>query len=304
MTLPLQSNLLGLPLAPAQCVVDADKDTLVAKAIADSAANIYDLSTLPKYCNSFRHWIQSTKLNTVSGLEQYPVVDFCAGTSEAFDKFYLKHNQRRLRCFRGEYLYHRLSWQNQNRPWAYLDDMPLSANDAVVISLPFADTGDQHPEHTNLLLDQCLELGVPVLLDCAFFGVCGEINFDFTHPAISEICFSLSKAFPVSTLRIGIRFSRNNDNDSLIVYNNTQYVNLLAAAIGIKLMTQQHPDEIWQRYRPQQISWCKEHGLVPSNTVIFGLDREHKFNQYNRGYPHSNRLCFAKYFNLGFLPLA
>jgi hypothetical protein len=302
MTLPLQPNLVGLPLAPAQCVVDPAKDMLVARAIADSADNIHDSLILPRYFERFQQWIQNTDLNTVIGLSDYPVTDFSAGTSEAFDKFYLKHNQRRFRCFRGEYLYHKLSWENQNRSWAYLDDEPLAVNDAVVISLPFADTGDQHPGYTNVFLDQCEELGIPVLLDCAFFGVCGEILFDFTHPAISEICFSLSKAFPVSTLRIGIRFSRENDNDSLTVYNSTQYVNLLAAAVGTRLMNQQRADEIWRRYRLQQIAWCKEHDLVPSNTVIFGLDRKNLYPQYSRGYPHSNRICFAKYFNQGLLP--
>lgn len=303
MTLPLQPNLLGLPMAPAQCVVDSAKDSLVAKAIVDSADCIHNSSLLSEYCDIFRHWITSSELNTIKGLDQFPVTAFSAGTTETFDKFYLKHHGRRFRCFRGEYIYHKLSWEQQGQKWAYLDDDSLCANDAVVVSLPFADTGNRHPSYTQEMLDRCHELGVPVLIDCAFFGICGNIDFDFSHPAITEVCFSLSKAFPVSTLRIGVRFSRSNDNDSLLIYNNTQYVNLLGAAIGIELMMQQHPDEIWTRYRQQQINWCLEYKLIASNTVIFGLDQHHGYDQYNRGYPHSNRLCFAKYFNQGELPL-
>lgn len=305
MTLPLQSNLLGLPLAPAQCVVDAEKERLVTQAIISSAQNNlwHDAGLLERYLEDFTQWIISSKNNKITGLDQLPVAVFSAGTSEAFDKFYLKHCGRRFRCFRGEYLYHRLVWQNQNLSWCYLDDEELQSNDAVIISLPFADTGSQHPMHTRKLLDSCLALGVPVLLDCAFFGICGGIDFDFSHPAVTEVTFSLSKVVPANTLRIGIRFSRTNDGDGLMIYNSTQYINCLGMAVAVRLMPSHHPDETFDRYRAQQIEWCRLHDLEVSDTVIFGLDTKHAFDHYNRGYPHSNRLCFAKYFNQGPLPL-
>lgn len=305
MTRPLQSNLLGLPLAPAQCVDDPVQDRLVAQAIIDSAEQKLwnDPDLLTRYLDHSRQWITSTKNNHVAGLDRFPVAVFSSGTSEAFDKFYLKHCTKRFRCFRGEYLYHRLVWQNQKLSWEYLDDAPIDCNDAVIISLPFADTGNQHPMHTQRLLDTCHDLGVPVLLDCAFFGICANIDFDFTHPAIAEVAFSLSKVAPVNTLRIGIRFSRQNDNDGLMIYNSTQYINCLGMAIGINVMGHHHPDETYNRYRNQQIEWCEQHDLDISNTVIFGLDTNHVYDHYNRGYPYSNRLCFAKYFNNGPLPL-
>ena len=304
MTLPLQPNLLGLPLAPAQCVVDSTKELFVQQKIIDAAREncLNDSTVLPNYLDAYRLWINSTTLNSVTGLDQYPVAAITAGTSESFDKFYLKHNGSRFRCFQGEYLYHRLSWQHQRVTWRYLGDEPIRSGDAVVISLPFADTGDMHPLYNKQLLDQCQALNVPVLLDCAFFGICANIDFDFLHPAITDVCFSLSKTFPVSTLRIGIRFTRQDDGDSLLIYNNTQYINRFAASVGLKLLKSQSPDEIYQRYAKQQHIWCHTHNLVPSNTVIFGIDHEHQFDQYNRGMEHTNRLCFSKYFESGVLP--
>lgn len=305
MTLPLQSNLKGLPLAPAQCVDDPHKEELVQQACRHAINNdcLNDSTVLPQFISTYTQWIQSTKNNSVLGLEQFSTVAFSAGTTEAFDKFYLKHHDRRFRCLRGEYIYHVLSWQQQHRPWAYLDDEPLTPGDAVVISLPFADTGNCHEFYTKQFLDQCVELDVPVLLDCAFFGICGGVEFDFDHPAIQEICFSLSKTFPVSTLRIGVRYSRHNDGDSLLIYNDTQYINRFGAAVGTVLMNLQTPDETFDRYRSQQLHWCNIHSLAPSNTVIFGVDTQHCYDNHNRGSKHTNRLCFSKYFNFGPLPL-
>ena len=305
MTLPLQSNLLGLPMAPAQCVVDPAKEMLVRQAVTQSIADgSWQHSSLQnRYFETFQQWIKATRNNVIKGLDQFGCMTFSAGTTESFDKFYLKHRDRGFRCFRGEYLYHRLVWQNQSLNWQYLDDGPIQAGDAVIISLPFADTGSTHRLYTRDLLDRCGELDVPILIDCAFFGICGFIEFDFSHHAIKEITFSLSKIVPASTLRIGIRFARQTDGDGIDIYNATQYINCLGMAAGTLIMQQHHADETYDRYRKKQIDWCNKYDLLASDTVIFGLDTKHLYDHYNRGYPHSNRLCFAKYYNQGQVPL-
>jgi histidinol-phosphate/aromatic aminotransferase/cobyric acid decarboxylase-like protein len=172
----------------------------------------------------------------------------------------------------------------------------------VVVSVPFADTGNVPRELTTEFLDRCKQLGVPVLVDCAFFGICGNIDFDFSHPAITEICFSLSKTFPVNLLRIGIRFSKEDDNDSLLVYHRSQYVNRLGAAVGLALIQNQSPDSTYIKWRLQQIKFCSEMQLEASDTVIFGIDRNHRYDQYNRGSVDTNRICFSRHFETGLLP--
>jgi hypothetical protein len=49
-------------------------------------------------------------LNCITGIDSFDQVDYSQGTTESFDHFYIKHPQRRFRCFRGEYLYHQLVW--------------------------------------------------------------------------------------------------------------------------------------------------------------------------------------------------
>jgi hypothetical protein len=199
-------------------------------------------------------------------------------------------------------MYHRLAWDSHKFAWAYLDDEEIAKNDAVIVSLPFADTGNQHSEFTQQLLDQCYDLGVPVLVDCAFFGICAKINFNFDHPAITDICFSLSKTAPVNLLRIGLRFTRPGFYDSLQIYHNSQYVNKLGASVGISLLNNIGPDSTFNEWRVRQINFCEQMSLDPSDTVIFGIDTRGRYNQYNRGSKDTNRICFSKYFVSGQLP--
>lgn len=301
MTKPLQSDLIGIPTAAADCVYDPDKIQLVQHILQSVGTTwIEDDQVVPLFLRRYRDWIQSTNLNTVAGLDHFSNVVYSQGTSESFENFYLRHRNRRFRCFRGEYLYHELIWRNLEYNWAYIDDDELRPNDAVIVSLPFADTGNQ--KHTKQMLDLCAELDIPVLIDSAFFGICAGINFDYSHPAITDVTMSLSKPFPASGIRIGIRFSKNTA-DGLDIYAKTNYVNKLGAAVGFQLLDHQSPDYIWSRYRDHQLAWCKQYDLVASDCVTFGLDYNHKYQNHNRGSVDSNRICFAKFFNKGHLPL-
>lgn len=296
MTLPLQKNLMGISTAPASCVDDITQDRLVEEIIRKVSSSNWskDDNIVPLFIEQYKNWISSTKINSIFGLELFPSITYSQGTTESFDKFYLRNHKRRFRCYRGEYLYHQLTWKNLGYDWKYIDDEPLKENDAVICSFPFADTGNQ--KHTVEFLDNCYTLGIPVLFDSAFFGISGNHIFDFSHPSITDVCFSFSKTFPVSGIRIGIRFSKDT-SDGLNIYNKTHYVNKFGAAVGLHLFEYQSPDSIFLKYRNKQLLWCDQYNLVPSQCVIFGIDYNHKYDNHNRGSKDSNRICFAKFFN-------
>lgn len=273
-------------------MVSQDTYNAVVDMIKSSAVHLYSTDVQDQFLTRYRQWIGETKLNSFNNLDQFPVSTFCNGTTEAFDKFYLDHCTRRFRCFRGEYMYHMASWRNYF-DWAFLEDGELQPTDAVVISMPFSDTGNQHPNMQHIL-DRAAELNVPVLVDCAFFGICANINFDFDHPAITTVTFSLSKCYPVANLRIGMRLTRVDDDDSLLVMNKTQYTNRISAAVGLEVLNTITPDWNVERWRDAQQDICRTLGVTPSNTVIFGIDYTDKYQAYNRGGP-SNRLSLSKY---------
>lgn len=248
------------------------------------------------FCKIYVDWIATTKNNAVTGIEDFKHSVFSNGTSQAFDMFYIKNKHRRFRCFRGEYVYHQLAWRNSFPNWKFIEDDALRSNDAVVISLPFSNTGNEH-DQLKWLLDNCTALEIPVLVDCAYFGTCKDINFDFTSKCISDVVFSLSKTFPVAHARIGMRLTRIDDDDLMFVYDKINYNNRIGAKLGLELIKQYSPDYIYNKYFEQQKNICNRLDIVPSNTILFGLDYHNRYPEYNRG-TNINRLGLYKHYEI------
>ena len=258
-------------------------------------SNVTQPDSSDAFCQAYKAWIESSCENVMVGLYKFPVMAYCNGTTEAFDKFYMKNSSRRFRCYKGEYMYHQVTWRNCWPDWKFIEDAPLDSNDAVVLSLPFSNTGNEHPA-TQRLLQFCSDLGIPVLIDCAYFGVCSEIIFDFNYNCITDIVFSLSKTFPAAYARIGMRFTREDDDDPLLVLNKIGYTNRYSARLGLALLKTRTPDDTVYAFRKKQEAFCKHLGIEPSKTVLFGLDTENKYPEYNRG-GDVNRLSFHKFLN-------
>lgn len=293
-------RMRGLPYGSVSYIIDPEQEHLVRNITQDCVQALWQPDVHRQFMATYRSWIASTQLNSIQGLEGFAAAAYSNGTTEAFDKFYLKHKNRRLRVFKGEYMYHLAVSEQYFSGTCYIEDEPLLAYDAVIVSWPFADTGGTHPGLARIL-PICESLGIPVMIDASYFGVCGGIDFDFTSPAIEAVVFSLSKTFPVPHLRTGMRLTRTDDDDALIIYNNTNYVNRLGAAIGLRLLQQSGPDDLFQRYRDLQVSFCQQTGVEPSDCVFFGIDQQGRYPEYNRGGP-TNRLCWSKYLAQGQIP--
>ncbi len=206
-------------------------------------------------------WIHSTKLNTISGLENFTIRDITIGTTQVFDEMYFNNAGKRLRTFRGEYSYHKRVFKNVE----FLDDtngdyLGLEENDWVIISYPFCGVGDIH-KHMNTLLDEALEKNITLLVDCAWFGTCRDLDLDFNHPAIKTVCFSLTKGLGLGHLRCGVRYSKE-DNDS-IISNQNKYINLvmITAQTGLHQMKSFSPDFISNKYYESYLDVCETFGF-------------------------------------------
>ena len=294
-------KLKSLPYGSVHCIKNEELENEVAEIVKDviSSGCLNDTDVHDRFCKKYLTWILSTKNNNITGLENFSALAFSNGTTEAFDKFYLKHKARRLRYFKGEYMYHLASAKAYFNDYAVIEDDALRSTDVVVFSLPFADNGAEHPLMEDIL-NACDKLNIPVLIDCCYFGVCGGVNFNFDHRCIEEVVFSLSKNFPVQHLRIGMRCSRIDNDDPLFVYNKNKYVNRLGAAVGEALLSRYSPDYNYDTYRSTQEKFSTELGVNPTKCVFFA-NSEDKFSEYNRG-TSQNRLCFSKYLKQGYLP--
>lgn len=245
---------------------------------------------------NYANWLSNSTLNDIRGFDKFPYKTYANGTTEVFDKWYIRHRNRRLRIFRGEYMYHYATYRNLEMEFQWLEVEPLQENDHVIISLPFADSGNIRFETENVLNSAAL-LNVPVLIDAAYLGLTKGLDFDFSHPAIDTIAVSLSKTFPVSHLRVGMRLMRNDFDDGLDIYHKTGYQNRWGAALGNQLITNYGIDynptcfEHWQRFK------CNEMKIEQSKTVLFGLGGS-EWKQYNRGGLY-NRLYLGEFYEQG-----
>lgn len=293
MTLP-PSDKRNMPYGGAFAIQDSKVISFMKNL--NLVNSLWDDDITNRFCESYINWINTTKNNTIHGLNNFKFSVFSNGTSESFMQFYIKNKNRRFRCFKGEFIFHQLAWRNNWTNWKYIEDAKLDKNDAVIISLPFSDTGNEH-KFFKSVLQICNSLEIPVLLDCAYFGVCSGINFDFDYKCITDIVFSLSKTFPVAHSRIGMRLTKVDDDDSMFVYDKINYNNRIGAKLGLELVSNYSPDYIYNQYNLQQELLCKKLDIAPSYCVIFGIDNNNKYLEYNRG-GNSNRLGLHKHYEV------
>ena len=138
---------------------------------------------------------------------------------------------------------------------------------------------------------------MPVLVDCVYSGACSNVDFNFNYKCITDSVFSLSKAFPVAHARIGLRLTRDDDDDLMFVYDKINYNNRIGAKLGIEIIKKYGPDYIYNKYVYQQNVLCEKLNIVPSNTILFGLDYNNQYPEYNRG-SNVNRLGLFKHYDI------
>jgi len=255
---------------------------------------LYDENIVPKFLKRYYEWVQQSQLNSLRGLDKFNQIDFVHGTSQAFDFWYQKHHNKRLRCLKGDYAYHKVSWKNYFN-WAYLEEDELRRGDALIMSVPFSDLGAKHP-NTETLLDKCDELGVPVFIDAAYYCIVRDLDFDLDRACIDTVAFSLSKAFyGAERLRIGMRCRKINEDDGCVLYNQFHCVAKIAAGVGYELCENFTIDYNQNTFREKQIKICKELDIQPSDSVLFGITYKNhpKFGDYDRG-TEWRRVCISR----------
>lgn len=252
--------------------------------------HVFQTCTLVEYTTVWQNWLQNSFNKTIQGLDQFMYSDFVAGTSNVFDHFVLKHSgTKEITVLPGEFQYHKCISRHQK----FNISNSVHKNSALIISLPFSDYGKTHPNFYDLL-DQCNALQVPVCLDVAYWGVAKDIELNLNkYPCIMEIAASLSKPFyTLETHRVGIRFSRDYQNDGISMLNEVGMQNLHSMSLGIHFMNKFSCDWNWQTHGNNYYQLCSELNLKPCDTVLFGIGGSY-FDDFNRGISENNRVCIS-----------
>ena len=238
------------------------------------------LGRYASFLNKFDKWVHSSNKN-VKGLPTNKYLT--AGITDIFDKTYIKYNK--IGIFPGEYSYHCMILEE------YLAESRITYNlaeaDIIIVSHPFSADGLSSNEKLQL----ADSYNKPILVDCAYFGVCSDISFDFTlYKNIVSVAFSLSKTFGTGNLRIGLLYT--NDFYPYAVWDEWFYQSYSNIDYHYNLIDKIGPDDLAKQFKKQQIKLCNKYKLQPSNTILFGLDKIGRYDNYRR---HDvNRICLSK----------
>jgi hypothetical protein len=244
----------------------------------------YDVAAFKLFKNKFNEWVHSST-QEVRGLP--PNSYIVSGLTDAFNQTYALYNN--IGVFNGEYGYHKLVLGNR-----VTED--LSKADVIIVSHPYS--ADGMSSHDKLKIAD--SYNKPIFVDCAFFGICHNIDFDFTpYKNIHSVGFSLSKTFGTGWRRVGLLYTI--DKYPSTVYSDWDYHFIPGAEHHYELIDKMSPDEMVHKYLATQLQICSELEVVPSNTIIFGLDYTTKYSKFKRG--NVNRLCLTAIMNEHEIPI-
>lgn len=258
------------------------------------------LHHITEYESVWRQWINNSTNKQLVGLHQFSHADHVNGTAQTFDNFVLRHSKNKIiTVLQGEFQYHTCIAKFANVEVVNPDEL-LQENGfnhrALIISLPFSDTGNKHNQF-DLLMEHCEHYGILVCLDIAYWGISKDIVVDLHRwNMIEEVTCSLSKPFAgLEKFRIGIRFSRKYCNDGISMLNECGMINEYSVSLGMHFMKCFNADWNWENFGKKYYHTVAQLNLEKTNTVIFAMGDQARFVDYNRGIAHNYRVCISEY---------
>lgn len=232
--------------------------------------------TQVRFTDYHYQWIMSSKLNSIHGLDKFPIRHITNGCTESIGEYHWLFRNRRLRFYAGEYMFScYLTLKDQ---FMYMHEDKLKEGDALIVSIPFSHTGDLLDEY-DAVMAECTRLSIPVMIDCVFWGTCTGLDFSVDYDCIQGVCFSTSKTFSTGTFRVGTLFSRT-PTDHIGAVNHFNYTPLLTGLIHLEILQQFGPDYMPNKYRKYQIEFCEKNNARAMPTIMIG--------NADHAYPHTD----------------
>lgn len=283
--------MFGILQSGAQPIRDPDIAHMIANIGMDEAASgMYDRDFISTFMDAYDAWIRSSKHNAIRGLDSYDRF-MCFAVTHAIEQYLMKHRSKRIRTFKGEYPGTMELIRGYGLDHEYLDGSIPNYGDTVIISAPFSGTGNMHPD-MSAVLDRCDELRIPVMLDCAFYGICQNLRLNL-NSSIETVAFSLSKCYSLQNHRIGMIYSID-PPVGISLLQRFGYTSRFGASLALYLFDAYGPDHAVDRYGPVQKHVCDAlGGLEPSDTVIFG-NGDSRWSIFDRG-GSCNRVSLADF---------
>jgi hypothetical protein len=233
------------------------QDVLSGKLDSDITDSVYT-----NFKNETTDYIFNSKLNRLTGFDQFERVDIINGCTQFIDNLYM---QRPVQVLRGDYRYHeRLGLAYVKDVGSLIPDIPL------IIAMPFPSIGAPHQDMEEIL-HECKIKNIAVHIDGAWISCCRDIAFDFNHVAIRSVGISLSKGLGLGWNRIGLRWTRQPKADSVTIMNDFRMNNRALAMIGLHFIRNLEPDYLWNTHGERYYKVCKDFNLTTTKSIYLAL---------------------------------
>ena len=243
---PLSDNLIEETI---QEVMNGNLD----KDISD---NVY-----VNFKETMSKWLENSTLNNITGLDTFDRIDIMQGCTQYIDSIYM---QGEVQVLKGDYKYHHRLGNWGRTVGSLTPKIPL------VIAMPFPSTGAVHNQMTEIL-DEAQDKGISVHVDGAWLTCCRGINFDLSHPSIISVGISLSKGLGLGWNRVGLRWTKNKQPDSIKIMNDFHMLLRAPVMIANHFLSKFESDYLWNTHGDNYFKVCQDFNLTPTPAIHIAM---------------------------------
>jgi hypothetical protein len=223
--------------------------------------NISD-SVYIEFKKEMTNWLFSSKLNSLTGFDSFSRIDIINGCTQFIDDLYMKGP---VQVLQNDYRYH------QRLGYAYFKDVgSLIPDIPLILAMPFPQVGAPHPDMKEILEESRLK-NIHVHIDGAWITCCRDVSMDFKHPAIKSVGISLSKGLGLGWNRIGLRWTKETNADSITIMNDFHMNNRANVIIALHFLRNLEPDHLWNFHKDRYDKICKDFNLTPTKAIHLAL---------------------------------
>jgi hypothetical protein len=238
-----------------------------------------DADPYTRFQHDAHGYFTASKRYQLLGIDQFVYQDIIMGCNHFIDNLIMKHGITGLQIFEHDYRY----YQRLCPGISFARPGELVPNRPVLIAAPIPGYLDLHPNWAAIVAE-CESKNIAMHLDASWMGAATDIDLDLGSTAIRSVCMSLSKGLGMQWNRIGLRWSRDQDEtDSISIYNRFGMIPESLVRNGIVAMSQIEPDYLWNTYGDRHHEICRALKLRPSRIIhaARSLDRTQLYGLAN-----------------------
>ncbi len=261
---------------PALPPLDTEEFDNLRAAITVPDVRDFDIG---KFKSSAAQHFTNNDSNRLSGFESFPQKDLIVGCQQYVDNLISKNGINGLQIFEHDYHY----YQRVNPDIKYVTLDTLDNTKPVLMAMPFPGHLGKH-RNLEKIIAVCNERNIDLHLDCAWLVAAFDIEFNFNQPCIKSFAMSFSKAYSLSWNKVGVRWSREKNNqDTITILNETNALSKHTLYVAKQYMDRFPIDYVCKKYKNEYFKICQSLKLRPSNIIhaCFSIERSKLYGLKN-----------------------